>query len=269
MGFTDFLSKFYDPIGFGYGDAIFGTGGDDGGAVTEQLSGSSRIPYGGQLTAPLSQYEQLALSELGNFFNTPITGELFGAAKGQILDTLGGRYADPATSPFIQAMTRLSSQNLGDLITQARGRRGARGTYFTRAGIQEEGQLAERSQNYLNALIGQFINQERGRQMQAIPFAFAGEEYGGLTAPLRRVQAGLSYGAVPRLLEQADLERQYNEFTRQTGDVGVSSVQEPSSIQQILGALGNVNFGGNDSSSKQGWGDWLDLALKVLPVVLG
>jgi len=177
-------------------------------------------PYGGRLSAggpaPL---EQRGLDELSRLLDQPITGELYGAGKQQLLDTLSGKFADPSQSPFIQSYTNLAKQNLQDAITEARGRRGARGTYFTRAGLQEESRLGERTQNMLNSLIGQFIDAERGRMFQAAPIAQSMEEYGTLTAPLKRIAASQTLGSLPRVLEQADLERAYQDFKRQRGEL--------------------------------------------------
>lgn len=222
--------------------------------------------YGGKLsvTDP-SSFEQMGLGELGKLLGGPATGELYGAAKGQVMDTLGGRYSNPETSPFIQSFQKLAGQNLQDQITTARGQRGARGSYFTRAGLQEESRLTERTQNTLNSLIESFINQERGRQQAAVPQAQQLEEYGNLTAPLKRVAASQSFGSLPRLLEQSDLERKYSEFQRQR--------QELSTVPSIgTGVLSkSVPYGINQFSAPQqpGFFDqispFIDVAAKILP----
>lgn len=209
--------------------------------------------YGDQFTAGMSPYETQGLGLLSKLLNLPATGELFGAGKQQLLDTLGGRYADIKSSPWIRSMINLSKQNLGDLITQARGRRGARGTYYTSDALSEESDLGERTQNYLDTIIGQFIESERGRQFGAVEPALAYEQYGGMTAPLSRISASQTFGALPRLIEQARLEAKYKDFLRirqeQTMPLGVAQslattnpfpamLQQPNTEQS--NPLGNI-----------------------------
>ena len=177
--------------------------------------------YGGQRTAGMTPFETSGLDILGKYLNTPDTGELFGAGKQQILDTLGGRFADPNQSPFIKSMINLSKMNLTDLINQTWARRGARGTYYTEEGIREEGRLGERTQNFLNTIIGQFIENERGRMFQAIPQAMQAGEYETALAPLKKVGASQTLGSLQRIIDQSDLESKYQDFIRQRKEMAM------------------------------------------------
>lgn len=321
MGFWDFVNPFDDFGGGGGGNSGGGGGGvisaqplmpDWQMALGENLSSwvqkflSMYNPgekYPGQLSVKTpSAFEQKGLSELDKLLAGPATGELFGAAKGQVMDTLSGKYADPSTSPFIQSTMRLANQNLQDAINKSRAGAGARGTFFSRSALQEESNLTERTQNLLNTVIGDFMNQERGRQQNAVPMAESLEKYGTLTAPLARIGAATTTGALPRVLEQADLERQYDDYLRGRKELGavpnigtsvfgrdipygypdvVSPVQsEPSGIASILQAL-NSGGGGNILDSLGGssgpfgggggggdWQTWANLAIKYLPMFL-
>lgn len=227
-------------------------------------------PYGGKLSVKEpSRFEQIGLEQLGGLLGQPATGDIFGAAKGQIMDTLGGRYADPSTSPFIQAATKLAGQNLRDSIDLSRGQRGARGTFFTRSGLQEESRLTERTQNSLNAIIGDFINQERGRQLTAVPYAKELEQY-SLDAPLKKIAASQSLGSLPRILEQADLERQYADFNRQRGELsGIPNIGA-----SVLSKA--VPYGFNELTSPRVQqpsfldqvSPWVDVAIKAAPFIM-
>lgn len=189
--------------------------------------------YGGKMTVTQpSNFEQIGLNILNNTLTQPALGSTYTAANNNIMDTLNGKFADPANSPFIQAATKLAGQNLQDSITQTRGQRGARGTYFTRAGLQDERLLGERTQNNLNGLIADYINQERGRQLQAAPIAKSLEEF-RLDAPLKQTAASQTFGALPRILEQADLDKMYQDYVRgreelsQVPQVGASVFGRP------------------------------------------
>lgn len=226
--------------------------------------------YGGKFTADMTDLEKMGLDQLGGVMNAPATGDLFAAGKQQIMDTLGGKYANPNESPFIKSMIALSKQNLGDLINTERANRGARGTYYTKAGVNAEGLLNERTQNYLNSVVGDFMNTERGRMFEAAPIAQEMDKYGTLTAPLAKIQASQTLGSLQRTIEQADLEAQYQDFERQRKEMAMPinsaqslygtqtqygipswqmpSTQENNSLGNILGMISKLNFSGMSGS---------------------
>jgi len=243
--------------------------------------------YKGNLSADMTGFEKSGLGVLGDYINAPNTGDLFGAGKQQVMDTLGGKFADPNQSPFIKSMMNLSNMNLQDQITQARGQAGARGTYYTDSAIKGENTLRERTMNNLNAIIGQFIGNERDKMFQAAPLAQGMDQYANITAPLSKVGASQTLGSLQRLMEQSDLERQYQEFMRQRGEqsglvnkaeslystsvpYGIKSMssKSPSTLMSILGeiipAFGSYNthkygYDTNQSSIKE----MIDMVLKA------
>jgi hypothetical protein len=239
--------------------------------------------YTGQFTAGATDLEKSGLDQLGDIMKAPATGDLFAAGKQQVLDTLGGKYADASSSPYIKSMINLSKQNLGDLVTQTRAQRGARGTYFTKAGLKEEGLLNERTANALNATIGDWLNTERGRQFSAAPIAQQMDQYGTLTAPLAKVGASQTYGNLMRTIQQSDFESQYQDFVRQRQELsalpnqaqslystrseyGVPSwkmpdTQENNSLGNIMGILSKLNLAG--------FGDKGDIWTKLQSVLTG
>ena len=247
--------------------------------------------FGGQLSVKdPTAIEKMGLGELGTLLGKPATGDAFAAGKAQIMDTLAGKYADPSTSPFIQSFSKLAGQNLQDSINTARGQRGARGTYFTKAGLQEESRLGERTQNVLNTLIGEFMNTERGRQLSAATTAKSFDEY-ETDASLKRVGASQTFGALERTLEQASLERNYNAWLNQRSElkaipgVGqslfgtqvptVTSTTSPGAgaessiapwITLAMQFLGGNKGGGETATSG---GGFTDILSKLLPALMG
>lgn len=220
--------------------------------------------YGGRLSAAgPTGLEAAGLGELGAMLGKNATGDLFGAAKSQVMDTLGGKFADPSTSPFIQAYTKLAGQNLTDSINTARGQRGARGTYFTRAGIQEESQLQERTQNTLNALIKDFMESERGRQMTAVGQARELEGY-ETDAGIKRVTASQTLGSLERVLEQADLERQYNAWLNQRSELGGVANAAASVFGTRIPTV-TTTTQPQPATSGQDIAPWIKLAMDILP----
>jgi hypothetical protein len=212
--------------------------------------------YTGKLSAGMSSQEQTGQSLLDQFLAGKGIGDLFAQGKQQISDTLAGKYADPNTSPFIQSMKQVSAQDLADAINASRRGSGARGKFFSTASGQEEGDLANRNLQNLNSIIGQFTQQERQNMLGAVPQATAMDQYENQTVPLSKIQAASTFGSLSRTLEQADLERQYNEFVRQRTEMsgpvsaaqslyqtqvpyGVKSIttESPSTFMKMMGEI--------------------------------
>ncbi len=159
--------------------------------------------------------EQVSLDDLSKYLGEPGTGSLFDQASGQVSDTLAGKYADPNSSPFIQAMSKLAKNQLRESIDTERGRRGARGNYYTKAGVQAESKLQGNSMDQLQALVGQFIQNERQNMLGAATTAKGLDEYKNQTVPLKKIAAGQTYGSLTRMINQANLESQYQDYIRQ------------------------------------------------------
>lgn len=197
--------------------------------------------YGGKMTAGATPFETSGLDILSKYMNAPNTGELFGAGKQQIMDTLGGRFADPNESPFIKSMIDMSKMNLTDLINQTRARRGGRGTYYTEEGLREEGDIGARSQANLDAIIGQFIQNERQNMLGAVPQATQMDEYESVLAPLKKITASQTLGSLQRTIEQADLEKKYQDFVRQRQEMAMPLQEANVLMGGQLGGGGILN----------------------------
>lgn len=175
--------------------------------------------YGGRLTTSATPQEQTGLGLLDNFLSAPGTGDLFSAAENQTRDTLAGKYTDAATNPFVQSLIKLSNQNLGDSINQARRSAGARGSYFTKSAIADENLLRERANTGLNAQVGSILNQERQNQVNAVPVAQALDEYKNITLPTTKIGSSQKYGSLQRLIDASNIEAQYQDYQRQRSEL--------------------------------------------------
>lgn len=221
--------------------------------------------YTGNLKTSATSQEQTGLSRLTDYLNSPGSGSLLTAANQQVQDTLGGKYVDPSTNPFIQSMINLSNRNLQDSITTGRRSAGARGTYYSDSAIKNEALLRERSNTDLNAQIGTILNQERQNQFNAVPIAQTLDQYQNQTLPLSLIGASQTYGGLQRTIDQANLEAAYTDYLNQRKELsaipgiaqgagstpqnyGLQSftapVQEsPNSLSNILGIIGKLNLG--------------------------
>jgi hypothetical protein len=222
--------------------------------------------YTGKLSAGATSQEQTGLSILDQFLGGSNLGDLFKAGKGQILDTLSGKYADVNKSPFVNAMREVSNQDLMDALNTSRAGAGARSKFFSTAAMGNEKDLTNRNLQNMNQIIGNFLQTERQNMLGAASTAQGMDQYENLTMPLSKIQASQTFGSLNRTLEQADLERQYNEFTRQRTEMaqpiqaaqsmygtqsqyGIPSWQMPNTqtnntFGSIMNLLGGMNFSG-------------------------
>lgn len=237
--------------------------------------------------------ENKGLGILKELLSSSGTGPLYEGAFNHLNDTLQGKFADPATSPYIKAMQKVFQNNLNDQITQERGARGARGSYFTSAAVDSENKLRGRSLDNLNSIIGQFIQNERGNMLNATDKATELDKFKNLTLPLAKVSASQSYGGLTRLIEQSNLESQYQDYLRQRKEQG-SAVNTAASLPDITDIgqvrtpkymanndLGNVmsildRIGGdqgvidllNQAGGSGGSGGGISSIIKLLPQLL-
>jgi len=191
--------------------------------------------YGGQFTAPMSGAETKSMAWLDQYLSKQGPGEMYGLAEDELKKTMTGGY-DPYTSQYYQAMRQGSKYELEDALNQARRTQGARGSYFTESARAEEDEIRAKGTNYLMQLLGSLSETERERKWQGVGKAMELEKYGE-ALPLAKAEAGQTLGALPRLLEQSDLEKQYQDFVRKQEELG-----------GVVGALGGV------SQTREGYG---------------
>lgn len=179
-------------------------------------------PYPGELVAPLSEYEQRGLDTLQKVLGMPMPSEerLFSAAKGELEKTLGGEEYDPIGGAYYQAYRNQVMRELQEAKDRLAARTSARDKFFGGGRIATEGELEEAAVGDLATILGQLFEAERSRRLGAVQPAMqlsALEQ----ALPLERVQAAETLGAVPRTIEQAELDAAYNEWLRQTEELGL------------------------------------------------
>jgi hypothetical protein len=141
----------------------------------------------------------------------------------------------------------------GDAIDAAKRGQGVRGSFFQSTGLGEERKLRQNTTNYLQQLLGSMAEKERGNRLGAVDKAMSLEQY-SQGAPLAKAQAGTTLGALPRLIEQADLESRYKDFLRKQEELGgvtttaqnafgtninygIKDYQAPSAFERIMGPM--------------------------------
>jgi hypothetical protein len=244
-------------------------------------------PYGGGFTAPMSPYEQNALGGYSNFVQG---GMGLNNAGNYLNNELGGQYLNLSSNPYLQQIQQ-GEQGIKDYNDQqALSRIGSSmalgGNALSGAKLGATSDYMRNSNNAFESLMGQLMNQnygmERGLQSQAP----------NQLANLANTASGgysqlFGMGALPRSLQQNDLNAQYQDFLRQTGGMqnaynspdqqilqmlyggGYHGQYQPqygsSTLDQIAGLLGGSNidwgsilgslgglFGGSGGTDTQG-----------------
>lgn len=218
--------------------------------------------YTGQMTAPISEMEKAGQDWLGQYLNQPNTGEGYDLSFNELKKTLEGGY-NPFTSPEYKPFKEGAMFELEDTIDKLRRGQGYRGTFFQDSAVREEGRARQATQNYLQQILAGMSERERERKLGAVPQMMELEKYKG-QVPLQKATAASSLGALPRLIEQADLETRYKDFLRKQGELaevpktlqgvygtpisyGVKSYETASPFERIMGAVAPIAgkiFGG-------------------------
>lgn len=165
--------------------------------------------YQGQTSAGMTDQENSSMTSLRNYANrgTPQTTQ---AARDELTKTLGGNY-DPSTSPYYQAVKAEAARNqqqMNDLI--ASNAAGA-GRYYSGGRMREQREAGVDTVNRLNTILGQQAENERQRMMQAVPLAQSmGQDESN--EALNTTAALQQYGSLPRILQQAALDKMYEEW---------------------------------------------------------
>ena len=175
--------------------------------------GKGATPWTGGFAAPFSEYEEMGLGKLGEYVGGEM-GEVGTFGLGQYLESLKG--LDPE---YMEGMYRehiLPRQQRifrEEVIPTIRESYVGPGTFYGSGRTEREAKAGETFGEYTGGQMFDYMmkGQEYGREsLRMLP---------GMTAlqdedPLRRAQAGLQYGALPRQIAQKELEGQMQEFIR-------------------------------------------------------
>jgi hypothetical protein len=178
-------------------------------------------PYTGELVAPLSEYEQTGLGQLGEYLDwqLPTESNLYKLAESEMTKTLGEEY-DPFTSEYYQAYRTNMERELQRAKDRLAATSAAENAYYGGGRLQNERLLEETALGNLAQTLAGLQEAERERRLGAVPTALELTQYGE-TAPLARIAASQQYGALPRTVEQTRLDAQYQEWLRQLTDLGI------------------------------------------------
>lgn len=211
--------------------------------------------YPGKLSAPMSGYESQGLDQfLAQYLNQPDQSSQTGDVRNLLNKTITGGF-DPGTSQYYQALRDTANYNNRRAVTQSNADFGARGKFFSTAATNKTGDINAQTSIGLNNSLAQLADQERTRQMGAVGPALGLEQY--LTQlPLAKASAATTIGALPRELQQADLERMYQDFKRQQTELGnvvsgaggvsntpvtqgynLPSISQPSTFEKFIGPI--------------------------------
>ncbi len=179
-------------------------------------------PYRGDLSAPMTDIEKSGLDTLEGWMGSDLPSQdpLFGLGRQEYERTLGGDYYDPAQSQYWLAYNTALDRALQEARDRLAARTSARDAFYSGGRVAGEAELEEEAMNQRALVLAELMERERERRLGAIPgmLDFLGKEE---LYPLGRVAASQEYGGLEREIEQASLDRQYNEYIRQMTDLGI------------------------------------------------
>lgn len=193
--------------------------------------------YTGEMVAPATEQEKQSLDFLKKYVEQP-SSQGMSLANEELRKTMTGEY-DPTTSPYYQAVKAEAAHNLGlaqqDIADKAAGA----GRYWSGARLSEQADKSNEAALAMNKLIYGMAETERGRRLQALPYAMQAGQYVE-QQPLARAQALQSLGSLNRVLQQARDEAIYNEWLRSTQEyplqiasLATGLAREPYYVQRV------------------------------------
>lgn len=179
--------------------------------------------YQDQLVAPATAQENQSLDTLNQYANrTP--AKTYQSGEDTINQKLNGNY-DPSSSPYYQAIKAQASQNLADTNRQIENQTAGGGQYWGGARAQEQQRASTDQANSLNSTLGQLQLQNEQQKTQLTPYALqAGQN--DMNAPLQTTAALQQYGSLPRAIQQALDQANYQNWQS-------ANIQQPLSIGQL------------------------------------
>lgn len=178
--------------------------------------------YPGPLVAALSEFEETGLGGLKDYLGKPLPteGELYTSAVDEIMKTFAGEY-DPGQGDYYKAYKTQVLRELEESKDRLAARTSAGDKFFGGGRIATEGEMEESAMGDLSMVLGQLFERERERKFSAVSQALGLAQYGE-EAPLQRVAASQQYGDLPRLIEQAEMDADYQEWLRSLSDLGIA-----------------------------------------------
>lgn len=220
--FKDKKTKYIEPESYPGAKKTRGqlAGAAESGAL-ERLERSGE-QYGGPLVAALSKYEQTGLDQLGTYLDQPLPSEgtLYTSAVDEITKTLAGDY-DPSKSEYYQAYKNAVMRELEESKDRLKASTSARDKYFGGGRIATEGELEESAVGDLALIMGQLAEQERMNRLNVLDPALQYSQFAE-AAPMTRIAASQEFGDLPRLIEQAEMDADYQEWMRALNDLGIA-----------------------------------------------
>jgi hypothetical protein len=202
-------------------DAYRGLLGDSLPGAKERL-GRAGEPYKGDLTAGLSDPEKTGLDSLEGWLGSPspTDDKLFGLSRQEYERTLGGDYYDPTEGEYYQSYRAAMQRELQEAKDRLAARTSARDQFYGGGRIATEGEMEEDYLNNLGVFLGGLGERERERRLGSVGGAMG---LLGMDEAMteNRIAASQRYGALPRVIEQMGLDREYSEYLRQMMDLGI------------------------------------------------
>ena len=169
-------------------------------------------PYGGRLSSAIpSQYGDIS-SLLSGYMGTP-SSEMMGLGGEEIRKTLTGEY-DPMTSDYYKSMRKGILGEVEKAQHTLKQKAQQAGMFKSMGRMLEEADVEGQGLSRLQDVAAGLTESERERRFAAAPIAAGFGQYAE-EKPLRSLSAISQYAGIPAGFEQADLDRQYQEYLRQ------------------------------------------------------
>lgn len=189
--------------------------------------GKTGPQYDGERVAGMTDQEKQSVTALNQYANRqPSQLRQIGTQFAEAV--MGG---DPSASPAYQAMKAAAKQNMAELQSNVADVYSGKGGYYSGARREKQAEEATNVTLALNQMLGQLYESGQNRAASLLPtvMSMAQDEE---NAPLQTAAALQQFGALPRALEQALMDANYEEWVRSNYDYPLQIATLAGNIQQ-------------------------------------
>lgn len=232
----------------------FGETGSYGGYTAGQQYGG---PFGNFEMSDLERFSQSRLTDLLSS-GAPRSFALGESALEDLLTT--DKYDPLKSGGAYDLMQGTMDRQIRDATTAAKRNAAYQGNLYSSDAVRQLGDVQAKGVEAKNSLLGSLYQNYIGQRLSAIPQAL-GAGTASEEMALNRINAGYSAGALPRNLNTAKAQAEYQDFLRQRAE-------KQGQLTTLSGlSSSNANWGVPSLTlpGQSGWEKLLDIGAKILP----
>jgi hypothetical protein len=214
-------------------------------ALDSSLGQDTYKPYTGERVAGMGEAENRAQSILNEYLGYTPDRAQPNATRQKAMDEINsiiGSGGDPSLHPTYQAVKAEAARNADTMSKQINDQFAGNRAFWTGSRVKAQANAATDTTNRLNTLLAELGDAQNQRQMSAkqnmIPLLLNEADRSDAQGradeqlPLQKLAAANQYGSLPRAIQQALFDAQYDEYNKSSRQYPMELLQLAAGTQQ-------------------------------------